>query len=129
MGSCRDSCCSTRVARMSSRSPRAGNGQVSALEVGADIGSDSEFVQDVAAKNTAEIELSRMALERAIRPDVRSFAQTIIDEHRAAGNQLKTVLSGQGIDWPAQLDDEHEEDDQRDRRGRVPISIASTSGQ
>ena len=72
---------------------------------GADVKSDGDFVRDVALKNVAEIELSRMALDKAASPDVKSFAQRMVDDHSAAGDKLKSVVSGQPIDWPAQLDD------------------------
>ena len=69
---------------------------------------DGEFVRDVALKTMAEIELSRMALERATRPDIKSFAQRLIADHEVAGNALKNVVSG-AIDWPTQLDEKHRE--------------------
>lgn len=71
--------------------------------------SDGEFVHDVAIMNMAEVELSRMALQKATSPDIKSFAQRVIDDHDAAGNKLKSVVSGHSIDWPAQLDDKHKE--------------------
>jgi putative membrane protein len=33
----------------------------------------------------------------------------MIDEHGAAGDKLKSAVSGQSIEWPAQLDDDHRE--------------------
>ena len=69
--------------------------------------SDGDFVRDVAMKNMAEIELSRMALDHATNPDIKSFAQSMINDHSAAGDKLKSVVSGQPIEWPAQLDDKH----------------------
>jgi len=69
--------------------------------------SDTDFIHDVAIMTLAEIELSRMALAKAASPDVKSFAQKMIDEHGAAGNKLKSVASGNPIEWPAQLDDDH----------------------
>jgi putative membrane protein len=56
-------------------------------------------------KNMAAIELSRMALDKAMSPDIKSFAQTMIDDHGAAGNELKSVVSGHAFEWPAQLDE------------------------
>ena len=70
----------------------------------ANVKGDGEFVHDVAIMNMAEIELSRMALQKATRADIKSFAQQLIDDHDAAGNKLKSVVSA---DWPAQLDDNH----------------------
>ena len=72
---------------------------------GANVKGDGEFVRDVAIKNLSEIELSRMALQRATRPDIKSFAQQVIDDHEAANSKLKGALSGYPADWPTQLDD------------------------
>lgn len=74
---------------------------------GADEKSDSEFVNDVASMNMAEIELSRMAFEKATRPDIKAFAQQLIKDHDMSGNNLRSIVSDQS--WPAQLDDKHRE--------------------
>jgi putative membrane protein len=82
---------------------------VGAGGAGANLGSDAEFVRDVAMKNLAETELSRMAVSKSSRADIRTFAQMMIDDHGAAGNNLKNLVSGQSIEWPAQLDGKHRE--------------------
>ena len=69
--------------------------------------SDDEFVRDIAVKNMAEIELGRMALNKAASADIKAFAQTMIDEHGAAGDKLKSIVSATSLPWPAQLDDRH----------------------
>ena len=84
-------------------------GAVGTGGAGADVRSDDDFVRDVALKNMAEIELSRLAVERATNGDIKSFAQRMIADHDAAGSKLKSVLSGQPIDLPFQLDDKHRE--------------------
>jgi putative membrane protein len=76
---------------------------------GADVRSDDDFVQDVAAKNMAEIELSRMALNKATSREIKVFAQKLIDDHAAAAEKLKNAVAGQPIAWPQQLDDKHRE--------------------
>ena len=91
----------------SSEQPGARPGAVGTGGAGANVKSDGDFVRDVALKNMAEIELSRMALDKATNLDIKSFAQMMIDDHSAAGNKLKSVVSGQPIEWPAQLDDKH----------------------
>ena len=75
---------------------------------GANLGNDGEFVRDLAGKNLAEIELSRMALNRATSPQVKTFAQMMIDDHSAAGDTLKSVVS-EPFTWPTQLDDKQRE--------------------
>jgi putative membrane protein len=91
----------------SSGQPAGQPGAVGTGGAGANVKNDDDFVRDVALKNMAEIELSRMALDRAANPAIKAFAQTIINDHGEAGNKLKTVVSGQSIEWPAQLDDKH----------------------
>ena len=82
-------------------------GAVGTGGAGANVKSDGDFVRDVAVKNMAEVELSRMALDKARNLDIKSFAQTVIDDHSAAVSKLKNVVSGQPIEWPAQLDEKH----------------------
>ena len=42
---------------------------------------DGDLVHDVAIMNMAEIELSRMALDKSTQPDVKTFAQQLIDAY------------------------------------------------
>ena len=72
----------------------------------ANVKSDGGFVHDVAMMNMSEIELSRIALQRAMSADIKSFAQRVIDDHDAAGKKLKNVIAD---GWPTQLDDKHKE--------------------
>jgi putative membrane protein len=89
--------------------PKPEPASVGTCGAGADLKNDGDFVQDVALKTMAEIELSRMALDKATRPDVKAFAQKMIEDHGAAGDKLKSVVSAHPIEWPAQLDDKHRE--------------------
>lgn len=82
---------------------------VGAGGAGADVKSDGDFVHDVAVMTMAAIELSRMALDKATSPEIRTFARQIIDEHDAAGSKLRSAVSGHAIDWPAQIDDKRRE--------------------
>jgi putative membrane protein len=70
---------------------------------------DDEFVRDAALKNLSAVELSRLALNKTADPNIKTFAQRVIDDHRAAADKLKSAVAGQPIEWPAQLDDDHNE--------------------
>jgi predicted outer membrane protein len=48
-----------------------------------------------------------MAVDKSMSPEVKAFAQMMVQDHGAAQSKLKSVVSGQAIDWPAQLDDKH----------------------
>lgn len=91
--------------RPASEEPGARPGAVGGGGAGANLKDDGDFVRDVATKNMAEIEFSRLALDRATRADIKAFAQMMIADHGSAGEKLKAIVSDQPVDWPAQLDD------------------------
>ena len=92
-----------------SEQPGARPGAVGAGGAGADVKGDHDFVRDIAMKHMAEIAISRLALQKSANADIKSFAQQMIDDHRSAGEALKTVASEQAIDWPTRLDEKNRE--------------------
>jgi len=98
--------CSRAEAPKRSEPLAARPGAIGAGGAGANL-SDGDFVRDVALKNMAEVELSRMALDKATAPTVKAFAQRMVGDHESAGQNLKSAMSGQPIDWPTQLDEKH----------------------
>ena len=68
---------------------------------------DKDFVHDLAIANTAEIELGRMAADRAANPEVKKFAQMMVDDHTQANTDLTSVASQHNIAVPNELDDKH----------------------
>ena len=70
-------------------------------------GGVQRFINDVVAGNTAEIELSRMASERATNPEVKQFAAMMVRDHTAAGNELKQVLTQHNMQVREVMDDKH----------------------
>jgi putative membrane protein len=89
----------------SSEQPPAAGAAVGSGGAGATLKGDAEFVTDVAGKNEAAIELSRLALDKAASPQVKAFAQMMIRDHGTAGDKLKSTLSDDTIEWPVRLDD------------------------
>src|SRR4029434_2298564 len=59
--------------------------------------SDKNFVSDQMRDGTAEIELANLAKDHAASPDVKQFAQMMIDDHTQAGDQLKQIATGNSI--------------------------------
>ena len=68
---------------------------------------DRDFVQDVTRANAAEIDLSRLAVDKSSSPDVKRFAQMMVDDHTAAGAKLSGVASQNSIDAMGGPDDAH----------------------
>lgn len=74
---------------------------------GSDSNIDREFIEDQLADGNAEVELGRLAQERASNPQVREFASMMVTEHRKAGDQLKEIASRHNVEMPAETRDEH----------------------
>lgn len=53
--------------------------------------SASSFVDNASAKGIAEIEAGKLALEKGTAQDVKSFAQSMIDDHTAANEKLASI--------------------------------------
>src|SRR5688572_26231924 len=85
-------CANTERRDPPSEQPPVGTGGA-----GATVKSDSEFVHKVAQMNAAQVELSRMALQKASSPEIKVFAQRLIDEHGAAADRLKSAASEASI--------------------------------
>ena len=83
-------CSTERTKPPSSEQPA---GAVGTGGAGANLSND-DFVRDVTLKNMAEVELSRLALDKTTNLDIKAFAQRMIDDHGAAGNHLKAFCQG-----------------------------------
>jgi putative membrane protein len=78
---------------------------------------DKDFVNDLAVAGTAEVELGRMAAERAVNPDVKKFGQMMVDDHTKANDELTQLASQHNIPVPTDLDDKHR--DLRDKLSKL----------
>lgn len=76
-------------------------------------GDTREFVQQAVEKNMAEIELGRLAQERASDPQVREFAQMMVDDHTKSLNELRQSAQRENITFTERLSDDSIELQQR----------------
>lgn len=65
------------------------------------------FVNDMAVAGMAEVELGRLAADRAASADVKSFGQMMVTDHTKANDELKQVAAQLNIQPPAQVDQKH----------------------
>ncbi len=65
--------------------------------------SDKKFVRDAAQGGMAEVELGRLAAEKATSDDVKKFGQRMVDDHSKANDELKQIATSQGIDLPQDM--------------------------
>ena len=54
---------------------------------------DRDFVEKHLKMGNAEIELGRLAQEKATHPDVKQFAATMVRDHQMAANELKEIAT------------------------------------
>jgi putative membrane protein len=69
-----------------------------------------EYVQMAAMGDMFEVEASKIALMRAQSPEVKKFAQEMVDAHTKTSDDLKArlVRAGLIVELPTMLDDEHQ---------------------
>jgi len=70
--------------------------------------SDKNFVSDQLSDGMAEIELAKVARDHAASPDVKQFAQMMIDDHTRAGDQLKQIATSNSIPIDTQIDNKQQ---------------------
>ena len=65
---------------------------------------DTVFAMKAAQGGMAEVKLGQLAAEKASDPDVKAFAQKMVDDHSKANDQLKSVASAENMTLPTDLD-------------------------
>ena len=66
-----------------------------------------EFIDEMAVAGMAEVQLGKLATERAASADVKAFGQMMVTDHSKAGDDLKQVASQLKVQPPTQLDPKH----------------------
>jgi putative membrane protein len=69
---------------------------------------DKKFVKDAALGGMAEVELGKLATQKAASDAVKQFGQKMVDDHTKANDQLKQVASKENITIPDSLDSKHQ---------------------
>jgi putative membrane protein len=66
----------------------------------ADANPDATFYKNAAEGGMAEVELGKLAQDKASSPSVKAFGAMMVADHSAANDKLKAVAAGKGIDLP-----------------------------
>ena len=68
---------------------------------------DSKAIMDMAMVNMAEVEMGKLAQSKSQNPEVKTFAQQMIDDHTKGLSEVQTVAQAKGITLPTELDAKH----------------------
>lgn len=61
---------------------------------------DQKIMRELAEANLAEIATARIALERSQNPQIKQFAQQMIDDHTKSQQQLQQLADSKGVQLP-----------------------------
>ena len=64
---------------------------------------DDAFAKKAAQGGLAEVELGKLAVDKASNPDVKAFGQKMVDDHTKAGDQLKSIATQENITLPTDM--------------------------
>jgi putative membrane protein len=71
---------------------------------------ERNFVSDMLADGTREVDLAKLAQQKASSPQVKRFAQMMIEDHTKAGNQLKQIAANYNIQPDTSKDSDKTQD-------------------
>jgi len=71
--------------------------------------SDEQFVTKASAAGLAEVNLGRLATERASNADVKKFGQHMVEDHTKANKELMTIADKKRFRVAERMDQTHQE--------------------
>jgi putative membrane protein len=66
--------------------------------------SERMFIRKAAEGGKAEVELGKLAQEKAASPEVKQFGERMVNDHSKANDQLQEVVQKEGVTLPTKLD-------------------------
>ena len=64
------------------------------------VAGDTTMLKNIAQSSMAEIATANIALEKSTSPQIKTFAQMMIDDHTKALADTKTLATAKGVDLP-----------------------------
>lgn len=68
---------------------------------------DKTFATEAAQGGLAEVEMSRLALQKQTSPQVKQFAQQMVTDHTKANEELMQLAKSERLDLPSQVNAKH----------------------
>ncbi|MEW5853740.1 MAG: DUF4142 domain-containing protein [Myxococcota bacterium] len=78
---------------------------------GSDVGTkisdaDKKFIKKAAEDGLREVELGRMMVDKATTPEVKQFAQMMVEHHSRTNDQLRQIAQQKGVEFPTAVDND-----------------------
>jgi putative membrane protein len=70
---------------------------------------DKQFVMKASEGSLAEVQLGKLALEKSQNPDVKQFAQKMVEDHTMLINNMKPFADQLGVKPPTKLNAKHQQ--------------------
>ena len=70
--------------------------------------SDRKFVEQAAEGGMAEVEAGKLAQQQGQSAEVKEIANTLVEDHTKANEELKQIATQEGIDLPAEAGMKHQ---------------------
>jgi putative membrane protein len=68
---------------------------------------DEQFLKDAAAGGMMEVELGKIAADKAVNDQVKAFGRQMQEDHGKANDELKTLAASTGVQIPTALAGKH----------------------
>ena len=68
---------------------------------------DEQFLKDAAAGGMMEVELGKIAADKAVNDQVKAFGRQMQQDHGKANDELKTLAANKGVQIPTALTGKH----------------------
>ena len=79
----------------------------SSAKAGSVSSADRQFIQKAAMGGMAEVELGKLAQEKASSDEVKKFGEHMVEDHGKANEELKSIASTEGVQVSTELDKKH----------------------
>lgn len=104
----RDEVKDTRATTASAPAAPLDDGMEEAASAGEERITDAKFFERAASGNMLEVELGKLAQDKAVNAEIKAFAQRMVTDHSAKIEELKALAAKKNVALPTELAPQHQ---------------------